>query len=382
MATIGVIAAPLLGHLAPMIRAVDALAEAGHRLVVWAPPFSHGPIAAAGAEARPLPGRLPDDVRAAIPRDSADWSMAGLAAVTAEAAVAMTGDVVEALHGESLDLVIHDAQTPWGRIAADWLGLPRACSFPLFPPGLSRQPRSGKAPAMDPEVAARLTASREAIVATWGVEIGSAGDVVTNLADMTLCYSTARILGGEPSDRRWRLVGPLLEAGDPPPSADQVVYVALGTMYNRRPDPFREIIDALAEDWPLLVSTGGGLAADRIGPLPAGTEVVSFVEPQKALARAGVHVTHGGGSSIHEALVAGVPMVCVPQGSDQRPWGARLEALGVGILLEDLAAEPLRAAVQTAATDPQMRARAGELAEHLRGYGGASRLTAAIEELL
>lgn len=380
MATIGVIAAPLLGHLAPMIRAVDTLAGAGHRLVVWAPPYSHGPIAAAGAEPRTLPGTLP--VRGETPSDTAEWSTNGLAAVTAEAAVTMTGDVVAALHGERLDLVVHDAQTPWGRIAAEWLGLPRACSFPLFPPGLNQQAQGGQAPAPNADFAARLEASREAIVRAWGVEIGGFGDVVTNLADVTLCYSTARILGGEPPGGRWRLVGPLLEAGEPSPGADQVVYLALGTMFNRRPEPFRAIIDALAGEWPLLVSTGGGPAADRIGPLPAGTEVVPFLEPRKALARAVVHVTHGGGSSIHEALVAGVPMVCIPQGSDQRPWGARLQALGAGILLGDLAAEPLRAAVQTAASDPQMRARAGELAAHLRSYDGASRLTAAIEELL
>jgi UDP:flavonoid glycosyltransferase YjiC (YdhE family) len=100
--------------------------------------------------------------------------------------------------------------------------------------------------------------------------------------------------------------------------------------------------------------------------------VRGYVDTRAVLARARVHVTHAGGSSVHESLVAGVPMVCMPQGSDNDDWADRVEALGAGVVAED--ADAIRDAVARLLEDEGPRSRARELAEHFAGYGGGERL--------
>ena len=44
-------------------------------------------------------------------------------------------------------------------------------------------------------------------------------------------------------------------------------------------------------------------------------------------------VTHAGHGTVIKALAAGVPLVCLPQGRDQRDNAARVQRLGAGIRL-------------------------------------------------
>jgi MGT family glycosyltransferase len=387
MATIGLLTVPMAGHLRPALRAGARLAAAGHRVLAFGPAGAAGIFESAGIEPRIL-HQLPGAGPAARPRhDTVIDEMPVVAVGTAERAERHVEHVTEALLAESVDLVFHDAQAPWGRIAAEWLGLPRICSFPLFPFSLTPPPSGPPAqPQVDPELIARLDATREAVVRRWAIEIGGFGELVTNLGDATIAYTTEQILGALPPEDHWCMVGPLLGRTERPHRARQKavprVYAALGTLYNRRPEPFLTMVEALAPEADLLVSTGGGLAPERLGALPASVEVVRWVDPQQALAGADVHITHGGGSSVHEALVAGVPMICLPQGSDQVHWARRVEELGAGVVLDDFSAAGLREAFRRIVEDEAISARAAELARHLRDYDGEARLLNAVEQLV
>ena len=79
--------------------------------------------------------------------------------------------------------------------------------------------------------------------------------------------------------------------------------------------------------------------------------------------------------------MAGVPMVCMPQGSDNAGWAVRIAALGAG---EIVAEEPeaIRGAVRRLLEDDGPRARARELAEHFARYDGAERLDRVVADLL
>ena len=44
-------------------------------------------------------------------------------------------------------------------------------------------------------------------------------------------------------------------------------------------------------------------------------------------------VTHAGHGTVIKALAAGVPLVCLPQGRDQKDNAARVQRLGAGIRL-------------------------------------------------
>jgi MGT family glycosyltransferase len=358
-------------------------------------------MADSGAEPRALPGPVggfnpggPVEPSASFqrpPRQPGDPVAMAIMPGIHELALGLAGTVLAVgekltaeAHAEELDLVVHDAMAPWGRVTADWLGLPRLVSYPGFPP-----PFEMEIPPISAEVEQQLAVVRQAVAQRWGVEFEGSRDVLISLGDATVAFTTPEVSGREAADPSWRMAGPLMG----PPPAEPVpevpdngrplVYMALGTVHNWREDVFRACIDALAgEDVNLLISTGGLLKPQRFEPLPTNVNVVTYVVSRAVLAHAAVHITHGGANSVHEALAAGVPMVCLPQGDDHHLWTERVRVLGVGSVLAAAEPEAIRAAVLDALADTEMRRRADDVAEHLRDFPGEEVVAATVSELL
>ena len=82
------------------------------------------------------------------------------------------------------------------------------------------------------------------------------------------------------------------------------------------------------------------------------------------LSHADVVITHAGHGSVIKALAAGVPLVCIPHGRDQRDNTARVVAAGAGLRLSRRAsATAIWDAVHRLLTEPSYRANAEWLAE-------------------
>ena len=175
---------------------------------------------------------------------------------------------------------------------------------------------------------------------------------------------------------------------DPPPARAPrgerpLVYVCFGTSFNARAGHFMAAIEALADEpVDVLISTGRGLlTSEHLGPLPSNVTLQDFVPAREVLARASLHVTHGGCNSVHETLLAGVPMLLIPQAWDQWPLAGRVEGLGAGLIVEE-SADAVRTAARWLLDDPSIAARAATLGEHLAHYDGERVLTGAIERVL
>jgi len=150
--------------------------------------------------------------------------------------------------------------------------------------------------------------------------------------------------------------------GEPP-----LVYVTLGTVFNR-PALFRELLEAIA---PLacrvLVTVGETVDPDVLGPVPANTDVVRYVPQREILPRASVVVSHGGSGSTLGALAHGCPIVFVPQGADQFENATATATAGAGIVVMPERQEPLivREAVRTVLLEPSYTERAEAIAREI-----------------
>lgn len=369
MAVVGLVLPGWPGHDNPARRLGRVLTEAGHEVVAWTAADFGYEIPASG----PHTAMQPD---AEMIRAAAHYVAARLAGV----AVELTGPTIEALNEHEVDLVVHDSMASWGRMAADWLGLPRISSLTHYPPPLL-------APLTQPpaELEAMLIGSRNELIERWGVDIGGPFEVVFNLGHVTFLYTIERVLGIPPMGQTWRLVGPLLEPPPAPPVAAEppLVYVSMGTSFNRRAEVHRTVLEALADlDVRVLVSTGRGLAPDELGPLPANASAIAWADTRAVLAEASVLVTHGGATTIHEALAAAVPMLILPQAVDQPRWGERMEALGIGELPGEHDAGAIGAAVERLLADEDVQARAQALSVELQGYDGEAIALEAVESLM
>lgn len=355
-----------------MLRLAEVLARQGHELIVWAP-----------EEWRPavedLQARFEPSV-SEIPRVPSPVLAAELAALTEREAELL----IAQLHSHDVELVIRDSQTPWALVAAKYLGIPHLVSHPMFPmfgsgPGGYAQDRIGEQ--LNPEARERFERSWLSIARRWGVELDDVRGLYHQTGEPTLVFTTEQIIGDRELPPSWRCIGPLLPPPAPARSEDgrPLVYACFGTAQNRRTELFRLVIAALAHEPVRLVISAGGrrLTGEDLGPLPDNVVIHEFAESREVLARASVHITHGGCNSVHESLLAGVPMVCLPQAFDQIPLSGRIAELGVGAIADEHPDKVARA-VLTLLDDGQARVRISEISERLQRYDGESRVASAV----
>jgi MGT family glycosyltransferase len=79
-----------------------------------------------------------------------------------------------------------------------------------------------------------------------------------------------------------------------------------------------------------LITTGLAVDPQEI-PAPPNVEVVQAAPHRQVLAEASVVVTHAGHGTVLKALAAGVPLVCIPMGRDQKDNTVRVLRLGAGV---------------------------------------------------
>ena len=158
-----------------------------------------------------------------------------------------------------------------------------------------------------------------------------------------------------------------LDAGPPP------VYIGFGSMTAENPQRLTRIaLSALQMTGQrgILLSGWAGLSSARLPRSVFGLDDIphDWLFPRMAAA-----VHHGGAGTTGAGLRAGIPTILTPFMFDQFGWGRILPHLGVGpksIPAQELTAEKLAAAIQTAVTDTAMRERAADIGRSIRSEDG------------
>lgn len=158
------------------------------------------------------------------------------------------------------------------------------------------------------------------------------------------------------------------------------VYISLGTIV--RNDMFlQRCLQAFAdlEDVLVILSVGKQTDINKLGSIPKNFIVKNFVPQLDVLDHVDAFVTHSGLNSVHESLLAGVPMVAIPQQFEQVMNAIQVVQVGAGIGLQlqapygDVTPEALRNAVQTLLSDSQYTQNAVSIGDKLREAGGAQK---------
>ncbi len=127
-----------------------------------------------------------------------------------------------------------------------------------------------------------------------------------------------------------------------------LVYIALGTVINERPDFYRKCIAALGDlDLDLVISYGTTMDASLLGELPENVQAFPKVDQVELLAKADAFITHCGMNSVSESLYMATPMVLYPQTGEQQAVARRVCEMGAGVMLSGDSEQGIRKAVQT-----------------------------------
>jgi UDP:flavonoid glycosyltransferase YjiC (YdhE family) len=169
-------------------------------------------------------------------------------------------------------------------------------------------------------------------------------------------------VGPQLDDPDWATQRPWHRKGDEP-----LVLVATSSVYQDQTDVLRRIVRTLGQLPVRAVLTTGRAVEPKDVPAPPNVEVLQAAPHQQILADASVVVTHAGHGTVLKALSAGVPLICMPMGRDQKDNTVRVLRLGAGVRLGAKAApRHIAAAVSEVLTNVQYASAARQFAGVLR----------------
>jgi MGT family glycosyltransferase len=315
-------------------------------------------------------------------------------------------DVVAELEREPADLVAADYFLNGALVGAEAAGVPAVALvhtiYPLPAPGvppfgMGLRPARGRLGATRDAILTRIfrgafapglrslnEARRELGLKPLGDAFGQLDRVAAVLVLTSPAFDFAS-RAALPAQVRY--VGPVLdEAGPaawtspwPADHPDPLVVASFSSTFQDQRDLARRVLEALGE-LPVRGLLTAGPAIDVSGlDAPANVEVREFVPHGAVLPEASLVISHGGLGTVHAALAAAVPLVCLPHGRDQDDNAVRVAAAGAGVRLSRRSsARRLASAIEAALGDPSLRAGAARLAEAFAREDGAGR---AVEEL-
>jgi UDP:flavonoid glycosyltransferase YjiC (YdhE family) len=163
-----------------------------------------------------------------------------------------------------------------------------------------------------------------------------------------------------------------------------VVYVTMGTVWNRALDLFAWTIEALRDEpIGIVVTVGHQNDPHLLGPQPDHVIVRRYVPQAELLPRCDAVVTHGGSGTMLGALAHGLPLLVVPQGADQYANAAAVTAAGAGRSLgrDETSVDSIRAAVRDLLGDPAYRQAARRIQQEIRDMPSADHTVGRIRSL-
>lgn len=398
------------GTLPPALGLAGELVRRGHAVDVLGDPTAEASARAAGCGFTPWPTAPRMESVAAQTALIAEFESGSPARQFAAArerllvgpAAAYAADVVAAIADRSPDAVLAEAAVPGILIGSIASGLPSAALMPnayLVPtPGLpimgtGWQPGTGPlgrardalALAVVRRLLSGLRPGLNAVLDAHGQRpVADVSELLDRCTEVLVMTSPSFDFVSPHIPANVHFVGPQLDDPDwaanddwRPDGEGPLVLVATSSVFQDQTDLLRRVSAALGR-LPVrgLVTTGRAVDPADV-PAPDNVRVVRAAPHGTVLAEAAAVVTHAGHGTVLKALAAGVPLVCLPMGRDQKDNSVRVVRLGAGVrLAENTPPDRIAAAVRRILDDSAYaeaaRRFAGVLAEERRSRPSAA----------
>ncbi|MGC4941686.1 macrolide family glycosyltransferase [Kribbella sp. DT2] len=385
-AHIAMVGVPIVSHVLPSLAVIRELVARGHRVTYANDPFVADRIESAGAELVPCTSTLPVATN--------EWPDDPIAAASLflDDAVQALPQLHAAYDDDPADLYLYDIGAYAARALAETQGRPLLQLSPTFVSWDGYQEEVAvhlrKLPGAD--------AYRDRF-ARWLVECGATTTDVDAFSgppgrSLALIPKAMQPNADRVDTDTVTFVGPCFDTRAEtdgwtrPATADKVLLISLGSAYTRQPAFYRQCIEAFGDlpGWHVVLQIGKHTAPEELGTVPPTIEVHSWVPQRAILEQADAFVTHAGMGGCGEGLLAGVPMIAVPQGAEQFMNADQLVELGVARRVDtaDATAETLRTALTDLIADPERIDRSHQLQSAARVEGGTPRAADLIEQTL
>lgn len=395
---------PLPGHVMPTVALVAELARRGHEVTYVTTDHFAPQLTAAGAQVLRYASDWPTSIEMS---ESAETAANGVLSLLTESAAGAAA-ARQRFADDRPDLILYDSSALFaGRVLSRSWQRPAVELSPTFASNehfslaaeverltagvktdAEQPPPEGELP---PALAEFFTALVGFLV-EYGLDPASGEELFQTPEALTIAFFPRefQVAGDTFDPGRYVFTGPCL--GDRsaqgewrPAGGRPVLLVSLGSMnYDQQRSLLETCVAAFAEiPWQVVLATGTELDPADLGSLPPHIEARRQVPQLAILRHAQVFVSHAGMGGTMEALSLGVPVVAIPQMTEQKIIARRLADLGLGQVAEaGIGAAELRSLTLEVAGDEKIASGVRQMRDRIRQAGGTARAADEIEACL
>jgi MGT family glycosyltransferase len=383
---------PAHGHMNPTLPLVRELVDRGETIVYYTGEEFQEKVEIAGAEFRTYES-LGEAVRFQFGDDDEQSpNMVFMARIMIQFTEDVLPPLLDVLRRGQPDYILHDFACIWGLLAAEILAIPAVATIPQFP--VDYQSRPDPYPGMwrdllwnfvtgIPHLGPFNRAARR-ISAAYGTRRLTLTNYMSNHEDLNIVFTSRYFQpNAEDFDESFVFVGPSIAPRDetidfpldfPAHCTGPLLYISLGsTILTANVAFYRTCFQAFGDtDKRVILSAGRWTDPESLADVPPNFLVRPYVPQLEILKMADVFITHGGMGSVSEGLLYGVPLIVVPQTSDQPFVAQRVRRLGAGYALHRQPVRPteLNRLVDAIVVDESVRAECNRIAESFKEAGG------------
>jgi MGT family glycosyltransferase len=369
---------PAYGHTNPTIPVVQELTRRGHEVWYYSFDMFRERIESAGAKFISCDAYLPE----LRPEDEkkVGKDFAALIEMVTDSTLNLDKKVCGELEEFKPDCIVSDSVCFWGKLFAVKLNIKHVCSTTTFAfnqytaklikPGIGELIRSILG-------MPRINKKMELLKAN-GYEVKNFVSIIQNDNETnTIVYTSKEFQPmSETFSDKYAFVGPSVadKEAEELKSERRTVYISLGTILNKNISFYENCIKALKDyDVNVIMSVGEKTDISDLGEIPTNFQIKNRVDQINVLKKSDVFLTHCGMNSVNESLYFGVPMVLLPQHSEQALVAERTAELGAGLMLKGDKPNLIKNAVEQVLNNGGYKENANKISASFKHAGGANK---------
>ncbi len=370
---------PAQGHTNPTLGVVKELISRGHQVWYYSYNVLREKIEATGAafvscDDYDMEQKLSPKDATRIGKD-----LAFSTKILVDTTLALDDKVCSDMKKMKPDCIVADSMAVWGKAVAIKLGIPFVSSTTTF----AFNKYSAKILKQSIGELFQMIFSMPKInkdikrLQDKGYPVKSVLDIIQNDDNThTVVYTSSEFQPcSETFSDKYAFVGPSIRpaSSEIEKTSDKLVYISMGTVNNDMLPFYKQCIAAFAgKDYQVIMSVGDLVPMEEFGELPENVSIFRSVDQIAVLQKADVFLSHCGMNSVNESLYFEVPLVMLPQTSEQGGVAERVSQLGAGVKLGKAAkAAEILNAVDQVLTDSIYKKNAVDIAEGFKRAPGA-----------
>lgn len=379
---------PAHGHTNPTLEVVRELISRGHQVYYYSYNMMREKIEAAGAtfvscDEYDQEQRLDAKDAVRVGKDLAFSTQ-----ILVDTTLALDDTVCEHMKELTPDCIVADSMAVWGKAVALKLGIPFVSSTTTF----AFNQYSAKIMKQSLGQMFGMIFSMSKInknikrLQDKGYPVKSVLDIIQNDNNTdTIVYTSPEFQPcSETFSEKYVFVGPSIRPVENmiEKKSDKLIYISMGTVINDSTEFYKKCIEALANTkYQVIMSVGNLINIEDLGAVPDNITISRFVDQIAVLSQADVFLTHCGMNSVNESLYYKVPLVMLPQTSEQDGVATRVEQLGAGVRLKHINAKAIRETIESVLNTKSYYEQASKISQSFHKCTGAKGAADKIEQM-